>query len=264
MRVAHVGEVVELGRDEAAHERRLQLVEQQPDARHERAATAAARPGRAARRCRATTRATSRSMSCTPSSVSRSLPRSVERNAKLLDGVEPILDALERQRAAAAATRAAAARPSTSRCDRSRASSDPGAPPSAPSTTSRCRSVDGIDRAGRRRRVAERDVAHVREIGLLRVAQVVHEGAGGARSPPCGPSSPKPVEAVRACSCSSSARRADSRSNVQPSTRRHAASPGRDPLHERRAIARTRRRRGARAAAARRARRPSACGRRRR
>ena len=40
---------------------------------------------------------------------------------ELLDGIEPIADALERAAADEAATRGAAGRPSTSRCDRSRA-----------------------------------------------------------------------------------------------------------------------------------------------
>ena len=58
-------------------------------------------------------------------------------------------------------------------------SSDPVRPPSAASITSRFLSVVGSTSRQSAPR-AERDVADVREVGLLRVAQALHERAGGA------------------------------------------------------------------------------------
>ena len=62
-------------------------------------------------------------------------------------------------------------------------SSEPARPPSAPSTTLRWRSVTGSieQRVGGD---AQRDVADVRQLAALRLAQVGDDGAGGRRRPP--------------------------------------------------------------------------------
>ena len=109
-RVAEIGEIVEL-RDQAAHQRRLQVVEQQPDARNG--------GDRLAQRDEiARTGGAERGAADQPLHVVDALERVAQLGAlgaaerELLDGVEPILDPLERRAAAAAATRAAAGRPS--------------------------------------------------------------------------------------------------------------------------------------------------------
>ena len=175
-RVAHVGEIVELG-DERADERRLQLGEHGADARHDRErllqADEIARAGRAERGARDQ-----------PLEVLNGLERLAELAAlgrperELLDGVEPIADRLERRRAAAAATTRSSRLPIDVTVRSSSSSSDPSRPPSEPSTTSRCLSVVG-SMSSASARCAVRDGAHVREVDLLRVAQVVDERAGG-------------------------------------------------------------------------------------
>ena len=117
--VAQVGEIVELG-DQARDERRLQLGQEHAHARHggnrlpQR--DQIARPGDAERRARDE-----------PLDVVNRLERLAQLGAlgrperELFDGVEPILNPLERDQRPEQPRRAAAGRPSTSSCDRSRA-----------------------------------------------------------------------------------------------------------------------------------------------
>ena len=193
--VAQVGEVVELG-DEAPDERRLQLVEQHAHARHGRdrlpQRDEVARTGGAERGARDEAL-----------DVVHRLERVAQLRAlgraerELLDGVEPILDPLERDE-----------RPQQPRAQQ-------------PAAHRRHRAIDLVQqRSGaaavggfddlevpQRGRIdeqavgagAEGDLADVREVGLLRVAQVVHERAGGAAPRPDDPSSPNPA---RLCACS--------------------------------------------------------------
>ena len=174
--VAEVGEIVELG-DEAPDERRLQLGEEHAHARHGGNRLSqrdeVARPGDAERRARDE-----------PLDVVNRLERLAQLGAfgraerQLLDGVEPILNPLERDE-----------RPEQPRAQQ-------------PAAHRRHRAVDlvqqrsgapavgGVDHleVAQRRRIdeqavgagAERDLTDVGEIGLLRVAQVVDERAGRA------------------------------------------------------------------------------------
>ena len=89
--------------------------------------------------------------------------------------------------------------------DRARDSSDPSRPPSAPSSDLEVAERHRIDEQAVAA-LAPADGADVREIDLLRVAQVLDQRAGGARPPRRWPSSPKRVQAARCCSCSQSVR----------------------------------------------------------
>ena len=204
--VAQVGEVVELGERGCATSGACSSLEQQPHARHggERLAQRdeIARAGGAERGARDQ-----------PLDVVDRLQRVAQLGAlgaaerELLDGVEAVLDALERQQ-----------RPQ-----------QPGA--QQPAAHRRDRAIDLVraaTRRGRRRadfdhlevpqrgRIddqavgagAEGDLADVREIGLLRVAQVLDERAGGADR---GGDGLRARSRARLCVCSwsSSARRAD-------------------------------------------------------
>ena len=109
--VANIGEIVELGQ-QAAHQRRLTLVEQQPDARHGLQRLPQrhqiARPGRA-----------ERDAADQPLEVVNALERVAKLAAlggaerQLLDRIQPIADALERAQRTQQPAPAAAARPST-------------------------------------------------------------------------------------------------------------------------------------------------------
>ena len=99
---------------------------------------------------------------------------------ELLDRVEPILDPLERQQRTQQPARAAAGRPSASPCDRSRGAASRRAPPLRGLDHLEVAQRGRIDRAGSRRRCGSAIVADVREVGLLRLAQVLDQRAGRA------------------------------------------------------------------------------------
>ena len=184
-----------------------------------RRATAAGRPDRAARPSPSATRAVSRSRSCTALNVSRSLPRSVVRNA--ISSTASSRSRIARARpAGAAATRAAAAPPIAvvGAIDLIEQRALPGRPRST-STTSRCASVVG-SMSRQSAAPCSRDGAHVREVRLLRVAQVAHERLRPPQRPPARRSRPKPSRMRRAAARAAPAR-AVSSSKRQPSTFGH-------------------------------------------
>ena len=142
-------------------------------------------------------------------SASRTLPRSAARKAQFLDRVEAIANRLERDQRRAAATRAAAGRPSavTRAIDLVEQRSLAAAVGST-STSSRCAMVSA-SMSSASGRLAQPQRPDVREVGLLRVAQVAHEGAGG-RDGRGRVSRPKPSRPpTRNCSSSVSPARAE-------------------------------------------------------
>ena len=175
--LAQVREIVQLG-EEARHERSLHLAEQHPHARHCR--DRLAQRHEIARACRAERRAGDE-----PLDVVDRLQRLAHLRAlgaakgELFDRVEPVLDALEREQRP---EQPAAQQPPPHRRDRAidLVQQRSGAP-----------AIDGLDHfeVPERGRIdqhavrpgAERDLAHVRQVRLLGVAQVVHKRAGGAR-----------------------------------------------------------------------------------
>ena len=164
---------------------------------------------------------TSRSMSCTDLNVSRSFAALGGAERELLDRVEPILDALERQRAAAAAS-ARSIRPPIGVTVRSiSCSSDPARVP--------LRRLDDLQVA-HRRRIDEQAVgagaeARSRGRGRDRPSGCRAGSARARRRRERRPDAPRGRTPSRLCvfSCSTSVRRAGSRSNAQPSTRRDAS-----------------------------------------
>ena len=197
-------------------ERRLALAEQQRAPAAPRRATGARATSRAGRRWPARRVDTSRSRSCTALSVSRSLPRSVVAEGELLDRIEPVANRLERhQRAQQPGAQQPAAHGGDRAIDLVRAAS-PGAPPSDRLDHFQVLERGRIDQQ-RVGDVPAGDGADVGEVGLLRVAQVAHQRAGGGhgrRRALRGRSR----RGVPTRSCSSSVARALAGSKCQPST----------------------------------------------
>ena len=133
---------------------------------------------------------------------------------ELFDRVEPIANRLRAPSAGGAARRAAAGRPSASRCDRSRPAASPSRPPVAGLDDLEMLQRRGIDQQA----VGELAQAHradVREVGLLRVAKV-RTSAPPAQTAAWRRSRPNPSRLLTR-SCSISVWRADSSSKCQPS-----------------------------------------------
>ena len=171
-----LGEIVEL-RDEALDERSLRLRQQHANARHERdrlpQRDEIARTGNPERGARnealdVVDRLQRLAQLCAFDRAKR----------ELFDGVETILDPLERDQ------RTQQPRPQQAAAHRCHRAIDFVEQRPGPAAVGR---IDDFERAQRRRiddqavgASAKCDLAHVREVGLLRVAQVVHERAGSA------------------------------------------------------------------------------------
>ena len=173
-RVAHVREIVELG-DEASHERRLHVLEHQTHARD--GGDRLAQRDEVARTGGSQGRARDEAFDVVH--VLQRVAKLGSRGAaerEVLDGVEPIVNPLERDERPSSQARSS--RPPIGVTVRSiSCSSDPVRPPSAASITSRFLSVIGVDEQAVGA-AAKADVAHVRELGFLRVVQILHERAG--------------------------------------------------------------------------------------
>ena len=174
--LSKIREIVELG-DQAADERRLQMLEQHPDSGHGRKRLAqrhqVARPGRPERRARHETL-----------HVVHRLERVLHLGAlgaperELFDGVEPILNALDREQ------RPQHPRPQHPAAHRGDGAIDFVQQGSGPSAVRRFHHLQ----VRQRRRIDNQavgagsigDFADVREVRLLRFTQVVHERTGGA------------------------------------------------------------------------------------
>ena len=187
--VAHVGQIVEL-RQQAAQQRRLHVVEHQLDARDGSRATAAATTRSRGPAVPSAARATSRSRSWTVFSTSRNLPRSVERNAS-----SSTASSRSRMRSSddERTQQPGAEQPAAHRRDGAidLVQQRPLRPALAAGDDLEMLQRDRIDEQAVGGRLVA-DGAHVREVGLLRVAEVRDAARRRPGWRPSRPSRPKP------------------------------------------------------------------------